>query len=890
MSYTTYFYNEFHSLQGYINSRISLECANSIKYILHNNTYTRPGLYHLYNSTSNTISYTLYNNLINQKEPRIKKEQIPSTISCLELFKAHKSKNDSIQYLNVIRGEASCNIIINRENSNQIRCLCNSSISPVLLYTDPSYINLDQDNDCEDICNKAKITSPKLEIKSCKNTILTIDSDYSTQCVFSITDKSYQIKSGYIYSKSKDYWLDLCNTAYSLSGALNYCINDENCVGIFTTPSLDTSWVLSYASTLTKYNDARYISIRNIEHIISPMTYKSYKYEAGPSPPSPSSPIKNNDYNNILIGKKMPSYFKYISQYSTNIDISNVISPFNSNPPRQLIINKTSESNNYFIYFGMDTKNYIKAITNLYNNKWNTVLIWPIIFDHWADTKMGWEYNSNTNLSNSINDELRAYSLTWKFLEWLKHIFTYKNGIPQIEKLVIGGESNGAAFTSRLLEDHARWHYKKGSRAYISWLRYVEPANIAAVFTAGGSHHCYANPSGATHFNFPDSHYISGDKACGKCLNIATDTSMRNSTYEGKCYNTGATIPNNIHWNKSCYYCCPKYTQKTYMENSTLPYPPILTYQYNNGDCSAEKNNSSSICLGYTDVFNNNIGTDAKCLLGKRSTTTQQYDKSSNCLIDILADTCAGNKLFSVAKTTQKTKFNTKSKSIGINNYYYNNYSSHLAYPYITDNSKNYSIYQWLLDISFISELSCNACNTNSCAPNSNINILKNRTCISSNSINYNECCNASILDRSGDISNMSKYFSRTGIFEDLSTCSSWEKPWGSRGYCSRLEITDLKYTNNDISLIRQYCPSSCHLNICINDDNPNFMDKNNFTCDSWKTVVKNKTIQDGTTNSCSDLATWEKYSNNGAKPYNKNDLLSIIYNCPHACNICPDF
>ena len=162
-------------------------------------------------------------------------------------------------------------------------------------------------------------------------------------------DNSYQIKSGYIYSKSRDYWLDLCNTAYSLSNASEYCINDPNCVGIFTTPSLDTSWVLSYTSTLTRYDNASYIPIRNIEHIISPMTYKSYKYEAGTYP----TDAGKDSYKNIYRGKKMPSYFKYISQYSTHSDINDPINLFNNT----ISINKTSESNNYFIFFGMDNKN-----------------------------------------------------------------------------------------------------------------------------------------------------------------------------------------------------------------------------------------------------------------------------------------------------------------------------------------------------------------------------------------------------------------------------------------------------------------------------------------------------------------------------------------------------
>ena len=333
------------------------------------------------------------------------------------------------------------------------------------------------------------------------------------------------------------------------------------------------------------------------------MTYKSNTYEAG----TPPTDAGKDSYKNIYTGKKMPPYFKHISQHSTNSDIKTPSKIFNNN----IIINKSditrANGNNYFIFFGEGTVTPIMDKLNSSYN-WNTIYMQPLISDKWGDTKMGWTYNNTgITLNNAIDDEVRSYSLTWKVLEWLKHIFTYKNGIPQINKLVVGGQSNGAAFTSRIFEDHARWHYKDGSGAYISWLRYVDPDNIAGIFTTGGSHHCYANPSGATVFNRPDSYYISGDKTCGHCLHISTDTSMRNSQYENKCYKTGSPISTGVHWNKSCYYCCPEYTQKTYMENSALPYPPILTYQYttNAGQC---KGGSNSICKGYTDIFNNGTG------------------------------------------------------------------------------------------------------------------------------------------------------------------------------------------------------------------------------------------------------------------------------------------
>ena len=746
MSYTTYFYDESHILQGYINLYISLECANSVKHILHNNTLTIPGLYRLYNSTSNSISYTLYNNLFSLGDISISQYINPTEISihnsstetCQNLFKIKKKNDNFIQYLNVIQGEANCDISINIDNSNQIRCLCNSSISPVLLYTDPLYdhSNLNLSKTCSTICDNASIASPKLAINGCKNTILTTDSKQSDSCIFSVRDNSYQIKSGYIYSKSRDYWLDLCNTtAYSLSEASNYCINDPKCVGIFTTPLLDTSWVLSYTSTLTKYDDASYIPIRNIKHIISPMTYKSNTYEAGTSP---TGNTKKDSYKNIYTGKKIPSYFKYISQYSTHSDISNPISIFKNN----IIIKPstgTANTQNYFIFFGMSQPPFINKLNSSYN--WNTIYIQPLISDKWGDTKMGWTYNGTSiKLNNAIDDEVCSYSLTWKVLEWLKNIFTYKNGIPQINKLVVGGHSNGAAFTSRIFEDHARWHYNKdGSGAYISWLRYVDPDNIAGVFITGGSHHCYANPSGATQFNHPDSYYIFGDKTCKHCLPISTDTSMRNSQYENTCYKTGSPTSTGIPWNKSCYYCCPEYTQKTYMENSTLPYPPILTYQYTtiSGQCNG---NSKSICEGYTYTFNNGngpwhagrSGKDLSC--GSSHDVSAQYSPSPYCLFDIYADTCAGNKLYSVAKQNKQTNFNKLSKSIGITNYIGIG-ASHISYPpTTTDTSRNYSIYKWLFDISFIDNLQCIMCEPTGGCPS-------NMFCAKPNSLDEHNCC-----------------------------------------------------------------------------------------------------------------------------------------------------
>ena len=897
MSYKTYFYNKSHILQGYINSHISLECANTIKHILHNKTLTTPGFYRLYNSTSNTISYTLYNNLFSQgdisKSHYIKPTEISvdnSFNTCYDLFNTKKQTDKSIEYLNIIRGEASCNILINRDNSNQIRCLCDSSISPVILYTDPLY-DINGSNlsySCSNICKNASNANPKLEINGCKNTILTTDTSLSERCIFSVRNNNYQIKSGYIHAKgiysgstsNIIYSLDICNTIYDLSTASQYCINDPSCIGIFTTPLLNPSWVLSYTSTLTKYDDASYITIRNIEHIMSPTIYKSYKYDAGIV--FNNAPEMQNLYGTTYY---TPTMMDYNIIYNTNIN-NPYFTQF-SKWDHQILINKSNKTHNYLLYFGKDDPGNPDIIRKLNTNyNWTTIIIYSLVYDQWADTKMGWP--------NSINDELRAYSFSWKVLEWIKRFFTYEYGVPKIDKLLLGGESNGAPFVSRLLEDHARWHYKKGQNAYVSWLRYVDPSNIAALFTAGGSHHCYANPSGALNVNFPDSHFISNDIACGNCLNIATDTSMRNSKYDGQCYNIGTKIPiTTIPWTKSCIYCCPRYTQKTYMENSELPYPPILTYQYTNGDCSAGTGDTSSICSGYSDgeIYNNSkYETSSNCNYTKYI-STKQLEPSSNCLIDTDADTCATNKLYSVAKTIHKKNFNNKSKSIGLRSYknlgIYNlvlGWGSHIDYPTIIDNCQNYSIYKWLLDISFIPELSCNVCNISGCAQNKNITILNNRTCISSNSFNYNQCCNGTVVDLCHSLPKTQ--FSKSSS-NYLGYCSGYNK--NEYYFCSRLGLHSKVFTNRDVKTIRKLCASSCNLNICLNDDNPNFEDKYKYTCKNWKNTVKDKNIQDGDTSSCSDVPTWSKFNHNGFKPYDIKELAKIMYNCPNACNICPD-
>ena len=356
-------------------------------------------------------------------------------------------------------------------------------------------------------------------------------------------------------------------------------------------------------------------------------------------------------------------------------------------------------------------------------------------------------------------------------------------------------------------------------------------------------------------------------------------------TYQSKanrdtqCYNTGTIIKQNISWKKGCYYCCPKYTQKTYMENNALPYPPILTYQYNNGDCSAEKDYNSSICKGYTKNYNNGIPSDPGC--GR--TTVPQYTDSVNCLFDLYADTCAGNKLYSVAKNNQLS-FNKNSESIGIDSYKYNNYGSHIGYPYIVDNCQNYSIYQWLLDISFISELNCYACNISGCTKDKASNILHNRTCISSNSFSYNKCCSGTIVDLCDTIPPDSPLFSQKAKDSGLGTCNSWDND-NKYYYCSKFKITYADYNPSDAASLRKICPSSCHLSICLNEDNPNFRDKYKYTCNDWKKTVKYKQIIDGNPESCSDIHYWSRYS----QSYMPKDLSAIIYNCPHACNICPD-
>ena len=166
------------------------------------------------------------------------------------------------------------------------------------------------------------------------------------------------------------------------------------------------------------------------------------------------------------------------------------------------------------------------------------------------------------------------------------------------------------------------------------------------------------------------------------------------------------------------------------MENSALPYPPILTYQYNNGMCNAGKDDPTSICEGYTNIYNNG-NSASNC--GSTHSLPPQYSPSPNCLFDVYADTCAGNKLYSVAKKAHKQNFNNKSNSIGINSYLGIG-SSHIAYPSITDNCYNYSIYKWLLDISFIDNLNCIMCAPKGECP---LDML----CTEPNSRDKQKCC-----------------------------------------------------------------------------------------------------------------------------------------------------
>lgn len=457
-----------------------------------------------------------------------------------------------------------------------------------------------------------------------------------------------QILSDTILTKGVNFHLEDLSGPIKYDAALTSCKKLSKCIGIYTFNEID--YYLSSTNTKTYYPGGKSILIHDMSNVTIPNL------------------TCNSNYGLTTCYGESINY--------QNADISHAVTF------------RTASSENYFVW--VSPHSYIKPVDpsfgclpgtdgwicdfekKLYNKYlWNIINIYPLFNDHWPDTKTGWSIDQSTN-PNGIDDQLSSYSFGWKFLQGLSgHIFKGNN----IAKLLIGGWSNGAAFTSRLLEDHARWQYKDGSGAYIDWLYNVDVSNIASIHITGGSNHCYANNKGSTIQYRPDSYFIHNDSFCNNCDN----KNAREATNSDN--NCDKLNP------RSCYFCCPMYTEQTYMNNSKITHPPVITYQYAPGKC----NNNN--CISY----------NSKYMIGIKNNIMN---------IDNNADTCASIKYVTIVN-------NSQSRAIGISdlsNYADNSGNpvplapnnriaqSHMYFPYIaSENSNNsYSILKWLHDISFI--------------------------------------------------------------------------------------------------------------------------------------------------------------------------------------------